>query len=665
MSQGRETAPASESRRFHRRLLDVFGGHGLYDTREDPFADQRDHVERPILHLFTDFGRPHWDALGVGLGAGFLSRFIDLLPPLFLGIAIDAVFLETSVFSLPFVPAAWLPETVLAQFWLSAGLIGGAFLLAAVCNWIRIRGLNAFAQEVQNDLRVETYDQIQRLRMPFFDDRQTGELMSILSSDVNNLDAFLKGGIDRIIQLVVTVGGTGAILFAINWQLAVVTLAVVPVIGVFTYVYIQAVKPRYKRVRESLGELFSRLENNLTGIQVIKTFNTERFERERVAEASRTYRDRNWEAIRLSAIFNPSQQALAGVAFAMVFVIGGFWVFAGPPPGFSGSLSVGQFVTFILLSQRFINPMTQFGETLDLYQRAQVSAARIFGLMADTELSEFDEAGAVTLTDPVGRLAFEDVNFGYGETPILKGISFSTPADTTTALVGPSGSGKSTVLKLLPRLYDVDSGSVTLDGTPVDQLTRDSLRQSIGYVGQDPFMFFGSVRENIAYGREDVTDEDIEAAARAAHAHRFIQNLPDGYETAVGQRGGKLSGGQRQRLSIARAILRDPEILILDEATSAVDTETELLIQKALERITEGRTTFAIAHRLSTIRTADQILVFEDGEIVERGTHDDLLAADGLYAHLWQVQAGLLDELPASFIERAAARAARIQEETA
>jgi len=586
-----------------------------------------------------------------------------LLPPLFLGLAIDAVFLETRDFSLPLLPTGWIPGSQEGQFWAASGLIVVAFLLAAVFNWLRIRGLNAFAQDVQNDLRIETYVRIQRLKLSFFDDRQTGELMSILSSDVNNLDAFLKGGLDRIIQLLVAVGGTGAILFALNWQLALVTLAVVPFIAVFTYVYVQAVKPRYKLARESLADLFSRLENNLTGIQVIKTSNTESFERERVADASRTYRDRNWSAIRLSAIFNPSQQALAAVSFVVTFVVGGYWVFQGPPPLFSGALTVGEFVAVILLSQRFINPMTQFGEMLDLYQRANVSAARVFGLMAEEEITESDDPDARPLGDVAGRVEFDDVTFGYDDATVLDGVSFTAAAAETVALVGPSGSGKSTVLKLLPRLNEPDGGTIELDGTPVEDVTRDSLRGAIGYVSQDPFLFFGTIRENIAYGTADPGDEAVVEAAQAANAHRFIQNLPEGYDTQVGQRGGKLSGGQRQRLSIARAILRDPEILILDEATSAVDTETELLIQKALERVTEGRTTFAIAHRLSTIRDADQIFVFEDGQIVERGGHEALLAEDGLYAHLWQVQAELLDELPAAFIERAADRAARTERE--
>ncbi|MDY6818588.1 MAG: ATP-binding cassette domain-containing protein, partial [Halobacteriales archaeon] len=318
-------------------------------------------------------------------------------------------------------------------------------------------------------------------------------------------------------------------------------------------------------------------------------------------------------------------------------------------------------VTFILLTQRFIWPMAQFGSIINMYQRARASSERIFGLMDEPSRIE-EDPGAEELVVSDGRVEYDDVTFGYedGET-VIEDISFTVDGGETLALVGPTGAGKSTVLKLLLRMYDVDGGAISIDGQDLRDVTLPSIRQSIGYVSQDTFLFYGTVKENIEYGTFGASEEEIIEAAKAAEAHEFIQNLPDGYDTMVGERGVKLSGGQRQRVSIARAILKDPEILILDEATSDVDTETEMLIQRSLDRLTEDRTTFAIAHRLSTVKDADKIVVLEGGRIVERGTHEDLLGEDGLYAHLWGVQAGEIDQLPEEFIERAARRTARTE----
>jgi ATP-binding cassette subfamily B protein len=293
-----------------------------------------------------------------------------------------------------------------------------------------------------------------------------------------------------------------------------------------------------------------------------------------------------------------------------------------------------------------------------MYQRAYASAERIFGLMDEPDRLAI-QSDADPLEVGAGRVAYDDVTFGYDDEPIVEDVDFTVEGGETLALVGPTGAGKSTVLKLLLRLYDVDEGAIRVDGQDVREVTLSSLRQHVGYVGQDTFLFYGTVRENITYGTFDADEEAVVEAARAAEAHEFITNLPDGYDTMVGERGVKLSGGQRQRISIARAVLKDPAILVLDEATSDVDTETEMLIQRSLDRLTADRTTFAIAHRLSTIKDADRILVLEDGRVVERGTHGDLLEAGGLYAHLWGVQAGEIDELPREFIERAAERQAR------
>jgi ATP-binding cassette subfamily B protein len=486
-------------------------------------------------------------------------------------------------------------------------------------------------------------------------------MMSILSNDVNRLERFLNEGMNAFFRLSVMVVAIAAILFSINWQLALVALLPVPLIGLFTWKFIDVIQPKYAEVRSSVGKLNSRLENNLGGIQVIKTANTERFESDRVDDVSGEYFDANWDAISTRIKFFPALRILAGIGFVITFLVGGLWVTTGPPGPFTLPLRVGQFVTFVLFTQRFIWPMAQFGQIINMYQRARASAERTFGLM-DEPARIAEDSDAEDLAVDEGRVEYDDVTFGYddGET-VVDDISFTVDGGDTLALVGPTGAGKSTVLKLLLRMYDVDEGAITVDGTDIREVTIPSLRRQIGYVSQETFMFYGTVAENIRYGTFDADEAEVIEAAKAAEAHDFIRNLPQGYDTEIGERGVKLSGGQRQRLSIARAILKDPETLVLDEATSDVDTETEMLIQRSLDDLTEDRTTFAIAHRLSTIKDAEKIVVLEDGEIVERGRHEELLANDGLYAHLWGVQAGEIDELPEEFVERASRRQARTE----
>jgi ATP-binding cassette subfamily B protein len=633
---------------------------------DDPFEEQRANAENPMRRLFLEYGARNRSAFVVGLLSSIVARLLDLMPPVLLALAVDAIFYRERPFSIWLVPDAWLPATRTGQLYLSAGLIAVAFFGGAAFHWTRNWGWNSFAQHIQHAVRTDTYDKMQRLNMDFFADKQTGEMMSILSNDVNRLERFLNDGMNSAFRLAVMVVGIAAILLYWNWQLAVITLSVVPLIAFFTYRFIETIQPKYAEVRSSVGQVNSRLENNLGGVQVIKTSNTEDFESDRVEDVSRDYFDANWDAIGTRIKFFPGLRVLAGVGFVLTFVLGGVWVLTYQSTGsapffFSGRLTPGQFVGFILFTQRFIWPMAQFGQIINMYQRAYASSARIFGLMDEpSRIAEDPDAEALGVTD--GRVVYDDVTFGYddGET-IVEDVSFEVEGGETLALVGPTGAGKSTVLKLLLRMYDVDEGRITVDGQDLRDVTIPSLRERIGYVSQDTFLFYGTVAENITYGTFDATREEVIEAAKMAEAHDFIANLPEGYDTEVGERGVKLSGGQRQRVSIARAILKDPEILVLDEATSDVDTETEMLIQRSLDDLTEDRTTFAIAHRLSTIKDADTIVVLEGGRIVERGTHDELLGEDGLYAHLWGVQAGEIDELPEEFVQRAAERQARIE----
>ncbi|GAA0719198.1 ATP-binding cassette subfamily B protein [Halorubrum trapanicum] len=681
------------------------------------FEVYRDRVDRPLSRLFREYGasEAHW--LVIGMVANVIARVAGLIPPVVLGVAIDAVFTGTGPYTLPIVPDAWLPTEGDAQFRLSVLLIFGSFIVTGVFTYIYGIAANNFAHRVMHAVRTDSFDQMQRLDMTFFDDKQTGEVMSVLNNDASNLEVFLDNALQNSARLGVMLVGIAGVLVYYNHELAIVTLAAIPLMVLFTLWFMRAVEPRYVAQRSVVGDLNTALENALSGVELVKTSNTESHESERVEDASFSYFQRTMSILRLNYVYRPGMELLAGLAFAATFAVGGFWLENGPPGPFTTELTVGTFVTFVLLTQQFVAPLAEVSNIIDQYENAKASCERVFGLR-DIPVRIEDDDDAIELggdargdggtrddrgTDDggdasgdgsgetpadhggvVGAVEYDDVSFAYPENAlvdpedadeeVLRDVSFAADPGDTVALVGPTGAGKSTLLKLLLRLYDVTDGAISVDGHDVRDVTVESLRSSVGYVAQDTTLFDGTIAENIRYGRFTRINEgggdggddargDAEAirervveAAKAAEAHEFISSLPNGYETRIGERGVKLSGGQRQRLAIARVVLQDPAILILDEATSAVDTETEMLIQRSLDRLAADRTTFVIAHRLSTVTDADTALVLEDGEVVERGTHDDLLAEDGLYAKLWGVQAGEIDELPEEFVERARER---------
>ncbi|GGL68771.1 ABC transporter ATP-binding protein [Halocalculus aciditolerans] len=626
--------------------------------QESVFDEYRESVDRPLYRLFTAYGRDVWEWFALGMVANVVARVGSLLPPLVLGAALDSIFTGDSPYTLPLVPASWLPATDPAQFRFSVIVITGAFVSTAVFTWVYGVAANTFAHRVMHEVRTDSFEKMQNLDMAFFDDKQTGEVMSILNNDANNLEVFLDNALQNSARLVVMAVGVLGIMVWLNAQLALVMLVALPVLVGLTAWFMRVVVPRYARERANVGHLNTRLENSLSGVELVKTTGSEAYEVGRVRTASKNLYDATMAVLRLNFVYRPGMELVAGLAFAATFAIGGFWLFAGPPRFFTGTLSAGAFVTFILLTQRIVTPLAEVSNIVDQYENAKASSERVFGLM-DIPARIRDAEDATELTDVDGDVEYDGVTFGYvdesrrdssanqnaersGEEDevVLEDVSFHANPGDTVALVGPTGAGKSTVVKLLLRLYDPNEGSIRLDGHDLRDVTVDSLRDAVGYVGQDTFLFDGTVRDNIRYGHFDAGDDAVVEAAKAAEAHAFIQELPDGYETRVGERGVKLSGGQRQRVSIARTILQDPPVLVLDEATSAVDTETELAIQHSLDALSEDRTTLSIAHRLSTVTDADLILVVEDGRVVERGTHDALVDEDGLYAALWDAQTG-------------------------
>ncbi len=502
------------------------------------------------------------------------------------------------------------------------------------------------AQSIQHQLRIDAYDHLQHLELSYFEDRSTGDLIAVLNDDVNQLERFLDVGANDIIQITTTVLVVGGLFLVTIPQVAWMALLPIPLIIWGSIAFQKQLTQRYARVREEVGLLGAMLSNNLNGMAVIKSYTAEDLERERLTQESQRYRERNREAIAFSSAFIPLIRMVIVVGFIAILVFGG-------KLALEGQLAVGTYSVLVFMTQRLLWPLTRLGATLDLYQRAMASTRRIFQVL-DTEPRIRDGVRALPRDQVRGDILFDGVHFEYPvqgmvdapRLPTIHDFSLHVPAGHTVALVGPTGAGKSTIVKLLLRFYDVQQGRILLDGFDIRQLRQRDLRQAIGLVSQDVFLFHGTVRENIAYGRPDATMEEIIRAAKVAEAHEFIMQLPQGYDTVVGERGQKLSGGQRQRISIARAVLKDPPILVLDEATSSVDNETEAAIQRSLAVIARHRTTVIIAHRLSTVRHAHHIVVMDQGRIVEQGTHEALLARNGLYAALWRVQTGAVIREP-------------------
>lgn len=571
--------------------------------------------------------------LYLSIGSSVLNKIFDLMPPLLTGWIIDSV-RGTPPHWIERVTGTTIPFRLAIFLSILAVII---FALESFFQWGYQFGFMTLAQRVQHSLRVRVYAHLQTREMAFFENHRLGDTLAILNDDVNQLERFLNSGLNELIQLGVLFIVSGSILFAISWPLAIVGVLPIPLIITGSIIYQRLLSPRYRRVRESVGQLNSRLENNISGMMVIQSFTAESLETQRVEAASEHYRQTNLKAIALSSMYVPIIRMGVVLGFAGVLLVGSYWVLSG-----TGTLTVGELVLFAMMTERLLWPMTRLGNTLDDFERAKASVDRIFNVI-DTPSSIQDTPDPVDPDPIVGHITFSNIIFNYPNSrPVLNGISLHIPHGKIIGVAGRTGCGKSTLIKLLMRFYDPTSGSIAIDGHDIRQLSIRKLRQSIALVSQDIYLFHGTIYENIAYGNDTATREDVIHAATQAEFHQFVQTLPNGYDTIVGERGIRLSGGQRQRLSIARAIVKHAPIMIFDEATSSVDTETEKAIQSNLNRLTAGKTAVIIAHRLSTIRNADTIIVIEKGRIIEHGTHDSLvLNESGVYSDLWHTQIGL------------------------
>jgi ABC-type multidrug transport system fused ATPase/permease subunit len=574
-----------------------------------------------FLRVIREVVVPFWYLVAAGIALMGLTTAINLAPPWLMKMLIDDVFTQGNLPMLNLVVFA----TVLV------------YITRALISFTQNITNNLLGQNITRLMRKRVYNHLLTMENQFFENEQVGRIVSRVMGDVDAVEHLITGGVEQLIVSAMTLIGIAAILFRINWQLALFSLIPIPFLILVMTGFGSKVRLVYRSVREKAAEVTGKLADSVAGITVVKSFAREPEERSWFGRQLDEYFKMNMEATTLWVSYFPMISFITGIGSVMILWLGGQQIIGG-------ILTIGELVAFNSYLGQFYSPVMQISRLSVQLQRSLASVDRVFELI-DREPKIKDAPDAQERSHIEGRVEFRNVHFSYepGQ-PVLHGVSFVANPGEMIALVGPSGSGKSTITNLIPRFYDVEQGSILIDGLDVRQWKLASLRGHIGMVLQDTFLFNGTARENLAYGRLDAAEEEIIEAAKAARIHDFLAGLPQGYDTQLGERGVKLSGGQRQRLSIARTVLKDPKILILDEATSSVDTEVESLIQEALEDLMKNRTTIVIAHRLSTIKNADRIIAIKDGRIVEEGSHDELMAKQGLYAHLYQLQFQMQDE---------------------
>ena len=578
-----------------------------------------------LRHLFV-YSQQQKTKTKRGIVYSILNKLFDLAPPVLIGIAIDIVVEGNE----SFLASVGIPDKrrQLVILAILTFIIWGLESLFDYLSAVTWRGIS---QDIEHNLRTETFENVLSLDMKYFENKSSGRLMAILNDDVNQLERFLDTGANKLLQTATTVIVIGGTFLYISPLIATFAFIPIPIIIFGSFKFTSTIASRYESIRESIETLNSNLSNSISGILNVKSFTRETKELDRIESSSNEVRSANYHAIKLSAAFIPIIRVAILFGFTATLLIGGFLAL-------DGEIKVATYSVLLFITQRLLWPLTELGDTFDLYQRAMASFNRIFSLKNET--SDIGN-GNIEFKKLEKNIELRDVSFSYVDNfNVLNNVNLTINAGQTTAIVGSTGSGKSTLIKLLLRLYEINNGSISYDSNSLKEIELSSLREKIGLVSQDVLLFEGTVIENIAYGDLNASESEVWNAAQKSEADEFINNLPQKENTIVGERGQKLSGGQSQRISIARAILKNPEILILDEATSSVDNETEAAIQRSLDILKKNRTVIVIAHRLSTVRNADIIYVLENGSVVESGNHDSLLDIEGVYSKLWSVQTG-------------------------